>query len=140
MITTGEGKFYSNGLDVSWLTALAQAGRRDDVVAGLEEIGSVSARIMAFPIPTIAAINGQYILFHGIYSNNNSTQKLMVISIVLLYWNCGIYRFLGHSYAFGAVLSLCHDYRIMQTGRGWWCLNEVHNGLAFVPATQAVIK
>jgi len=37
----------------------------------------------------------------------------------------------GHAYAGGGVMSLCHDYRVMQTERGYWCLNEVHLGLNF---------
>jgi enoyl-CoA hydratase/carnithine racemase len=37
----------------------------------------------------------------------------------------------GHAYAGGAILSLCHDFRVMQAERGWWCLNEANLGIEF---------
>jgi enoyl-CoA hydratase/carnithine racemase len=37
----------------------------------------------------------------------------------------------GHAFAGGGVMSMCHDFRIMQTSRGWWCLNEAQLGLNF---------
>ena len=36
---------------------------------------------------------------------------------------------IGHCYAGGAVLAMCHDYRVMREDRGWFCLNEVHLNL-----------
>ncbi|WP_206786770.1 enoyl-CoA hydratase/isomerase family protein [Amycolatopsis sp. MtRt-6] len=53
LLTTGGGKFYSNGLDLEWLTAHSdQAGR---YVADVQEL---FARVLTLPVPTIAAING----------------------------------------------------------------------------------
>ena len=34
--------------------------------------------------------------------------------------------FAGHVYAAGVFIALAHDYKVMRSDRGWWCLNEVH--------------
>ena len=54
LVTVGEGKFYSNGLDLTWM-----ASDEGQVEPGF--IGSVLrlfARFLVFPLPTAAAING----------------------------------------------------------------------------------
>ena len=38
---------------------------------------------------------------------------------------------LGHAFAGGALLSLAHDYRVMRTGRGWFCMPEIKLKLRF---------
>ncbi|MFV0493542.1 enoyl-CoA hydratase/isomerase family protein [Mycobacterium sp.] len=53
LITTGSGKFYSNGLDLDWLAA---NGDRADWYVG--RIQTLLNRILTFPLPTVAAING----------------------------------------------------------------------------------
>lgn len=53
LITTGSGKFYSNGLDLDWLTA--NGDRTEWYVARVQEL---FARILTFPLPTVAAVNG----------------------------------------------------------------------------------
>ncbi|BBZ45526.1 enoyl-CoA hydratase-related protein [Mycobacterium parmense] len=53
LVTAGIGKFYSNGLDLEWLSANAERGQW--------YVGAVQrlfARILTFPMPTIAAVNG----------------------------------------------------------------------------------
>lgn len=50
----GEDKFYSNGLDLAWLSGDGQAEAPEFIKAVLKLLG----RVMAFPIPTAAAING----------------------------------------------------------------------------------
>ena len=55
LITTGgEEKFYSNGLDLDWLVGDGEKERPQFVKSVLKFLG----RLMAFPIPTVAAING----------------------------------------------------------------------------------
>jgi enoyl-CoA hydratase/carnithine racemase len=54
LVTTGEERFYSNGLDLAWL---ATAGR-ETFAPFLEEVHALFARLLAFPVATIAAING----------------------------------------------------------------------------------
>jgi enoyl-CoA hydratase/carnithine racemase len=54
LVTVGEGKFYSNGLDLAWM---AEAGE----TAALENVHRVHellARTLTFPMITVAAING----------------------------------------------------------------------------------
>ncbi|XP_061188600.1 uncharacterized protein LOC133196755 [Saccostrea echinata] len=56
LVTTGEGKFYSNGIDLDWLNSTGRssdAGRQFFTVL-LDTLW----RVMHFPIPTVAAING----------------------------------------------------------------------------------
>jgi Delta3-Delta2-enoyl-CoA isomerase len=53
LVTTGAGKFYSNGLDLDWL---AQAGA--DGVGFLDEVHGLFRRVLGFPAVTVAAVNG----------------------------------------------------------------------------------
>ncbi|XP_071088765.1 uncharacterized protein [Haliotis cracherodii] len=77
LITTAEGKFYSNGLNLEFLKG------KERYLFGL-----LCLRVLTFPVVTVAAIN-------------------------------------GHAFAGGALLALYHDFRVMQTKRGWISLNEV---------------
>jgi enoyl-CoA hydratase/carnithine racemase len=53
LVTTARGKIYSNGLDLDWL---GQNGDKiDDYVAQVHEL---LAKLLAAPIPTVAAIQG----------------------------------------------------------------------------------
>ena len=54
MITTGEGKFYSNGLDLD----LLQNASIDEVKATLKGSSELLLRLLTLPFPTIAALNG----------------------------------------------------------------------------------
>jgi enoyl-CoA hydratase/carnithine racemase len=55
LVTIGEDeKFYSNGLDLAWLAGDGEKERPQFVKSVLKFLG----RVMAFPIPTVAAING----------------------------------------------------------------------------------
>jgi len=95
----GEEKFYSNGLDLSWLAGDGQAEAPRFIKAVLKLLG----RIMAFPMPTAAAIN-------------------------------------GHAFAAGAMLALAHDFRVMRSDRGFFCLPEVDINIPFAPGMTALIK
>lgn len=53
LVTTGSGKFYSNGLDLDWL--MANGDHIDWYVGAVQE---VFTRILTFPLPTVAAVNG----------------------------------------------------------------------------------
>ena len=50
----GEEKFYSNGLDLAWLTGDGEKEGPQFVKSVLKFLG----RVMAFPVPTVAAMNG----------------------------------------------------------------------------------
>lgn len=39
----------------------------------------------------------------------------------------------GHCFAAGAMLQLAHDFSVMRSDRGFWCLPEVNLGLKFTP-------
>lgn len=54
LVLTGEGKFFSNGLDLEWMGS-APAGGAEDV---LRRVHALFARVLAFPTVTVAAING----------------------------------------------------------------------------------
>ncbi len=98
VVTTGEERFFSNGLDLEWLGTGAEDFR--SFVADAEKL---FARFLGFPLNTVAACN-------------------------------------GHTYAAGAMFSLCHDFRVMRADRGFWCLPEVDIGLPFTPGMDSLIK
>ena len=97
LVTTGEGKFYSNGLDLDWLMSAGDEGN-----GFLDDVHRLFGRILTFPAITVAAIN-------------------------------------GHAFAGGAMLATAHDFRVMRSDRGYWCLPEVDLGLPLTPAMNAVI-
>jgi enoyl-CoA hydratase/carnithine racemase len=54
LVITGEGKFFSNGLDLEWM-GTAPPGGAEDV---LQRVHALFARLLVFPTATVAAING----------------------------------------------------------------------------------
>ncbi|HEV7722866.1 MAG TPA: enoyl-CoA hydratase/isomerase family protein [Iamia sp.] len=97
LVTTGTGKYWSNGLDLDWISA-----DPDGMVAYVGRVQALMARVLALPCVTVAAGN-------------------------------------GHTFAAGAMLSLCHDIRTLRADRGWWCLPEVDLGMPFTPGMNALI-
>jgi len=85
LVTTGEKKFYSNGIDLMALGHLDVDSRSEF----MKSLCKLCARLLTFPLPTVAAIN-------------------------------------GHAFAGGAFLAFSHDYRVMNSDRGWLSVNEVH--------------
>lgn len=53
LVTTAEGKIWSNGFDTPWIAAHA-----DQAAATIEAGENLLARILSFPIPTVAALQG----------------------------------------------------------------------------------
>jgi enoyl-CoA hydratase/carnithine racemase len=53
LVTTGDGKFYSNGLDLDWL---ASHGEQTQWYVG--RVQQLLARVLTLPIPTAAAVVG----------------------------------------------------------------------------------
>ena len=53
LVTTGEGKFYSNGLDLDWLLS---AGA--EAAGFIDEVHRLLGRVLGFAGVTIAAVNG----------------------------------------------------------------------------------
>ncbi|HEV7761421.1 MAG TPA: enoyl-CoA hydratase-related protein, partial [Acidimicrobiales bacterium] len=54
LVLTGQGKFFSNGLDLDWLRAAGPDGGAEMMAA----LHRVLARLLAFPGATVAAVNG----------------------------------------------------------------------------------
>jgi enoyl-CoA hydratase/carnithine racemase len=54
LVLTGEGKFFSNGLDLDWLGTAGPDGGAETMAA----LHRVLARLLAFPGATVAAVNG----------------------------------------------------------------------------------
>ncbi len=54
LVTTGAGKFYSNGLDLDW----AFRERKDSFPEYILEVLAVLGRILTFPCVTVSACNG----------------------------------------------------------------------------------
>ena len=73
LITTGEGKFYSNGIDLDWL-----GKQNGDVFRRfMINLHALSVRLLTFPMVTVAAINGR--LFH-------------VVTLMLLMANLALFQ------------------------------------------------
>lgn len=53
LVTTNEGKFYSTGLDTGWVLTHV-----DEVDPYIQSVQELLARILVFPMPTIAAVAG----------------------------------------------------------------------------------
>jgi len=83
VVITGQGRFFSNGLDYE--KAMKNPRFFEEV------FDPVMYRLLTFPLVTIAAIN-------------------------------------GHAFAGGMVLALACDYRIMTSGKGMMCMNEISFG------------
>ncbi len=54
VVLTGEGRFFSNGLDLEWLREAHDAGRRET----LAPVYELFARLLEFPAAVVSAING----------------------------------------------------------------------------------
>jgi enoyl-CoA hydratase/carnithine racemase len=54
LVTTGDGKFYSNGLDLAWMMGPDCA----EPQAFVGRVEALFARLLAFPRITVAALNG----------------------------------------------------------------------------------
>jgi enoyl-CoA hydratase/carnithine racemase len=54
LVLTGDGKFFSNGLDLAWMSGEGRA-HAGEVLSGM--LG-IFARLLASPIPSVAALNG----------------------------------------------------------------------------------
>ncbi len=98
LVTTGTGKFYSNGLDLEWAMANAP-----DFPQYLNDVLHVLERVLTLGCNTVAAIN-------------------------------------GHAFGAGALISLCHDFRVMRTERGYWCMPEIDMRAPLHPGMTAVLK
>ena len=97
LVTTGTGKFYTNGLDVEEMTSA-------DVDAG-EYVGRVLAifeRILLLPMITVAAVN-------------------------------------GHAFGAGGQVIMAHDFRLMRSDRGFFCMPEVDMRLPLHPGMSAIL-
>lgn len=53
MVTIGQGKFFSNGLDLDWLGT-----GEEDMFGFIADVTRLWARILEAPYPTVAAVNG----------------------------------------------------------------------------------
>jgi enoyl-CoA hydratase/carnithine racemase len=53
LVTTGEGKFYSNGLDLDWLVAGGP-----DTAGFIDDVHRLLGRVLGFGAVTVAAVNG----------------------------------------------------------------------------------
>jgi enoyl-CoA hydratase/carnithine racemase len=54
VVLTGEGKFFSNGLDLDWMASAPQGGAEEL----LRRVHALLARLLVFPTATVAAVNG----------------------------------------------------------------------------------
>lgn len=53
LVTVGAGKYYSNGLDLDWLS-----GAGEDAAGFIDDVHRLFGRVLGFPAFTVAAVNG----------------------------------------------------------------------------------
>ncbi len=46
----------------------------------------------------------------------------------------------GHAFAGGAMLAVAHDFKVMRSDRGYWCLPEVEINIPFTPGMAALVQ
>ena len=98
LVTTGAGKFYSNGLDLDW----ALRERKDDFADYVLDVLAVLGRVLTLPCTTVAAAN-------------------------------------GHAFGAGAQLVAAHDFRLMRTDRGFFCMPEIDMKVFLHPGMTALL-
>lgn len=81
-------------------------------------------RTLSIGVPTIAAING-----HAVCGSN---------LLIFLYFSYSFSECL--QIAAGAMIAFCCDYRIMNSDKGFICINEVELGFPLTPGTKMVEK
>jgi len=65
MVTTGGSeKFYSNGLDLEWMTGDGAS----DALAMVADVLRLYARLLEFPVPSVAAMNGHAFAGGGMFA------------------------------------------------------------------------
>jgi enoyl-CoA hydratase/carnithine racemase len=60
LVTTGEGKYFSNGLALEWMLRGEAEGEPERAAENLEAVYRLLARLLTFPVPTVAAVNGHW--------------------------------------------------------------------------------
>ncbi len=58
MVTTGSDRFFSNGIDLEWMFGPDAQATTDTIPDFLASMMGLWARVLALPIPTVAAVNG----------------------------------------------------------------------------------
>ena len=99
LVTTGSGKFYSNGLDLDWMLGEG-SGQANEY---LHSVLAVIGRVLVFPAITVAAVN-------------------------------------GHAFGAGAQLVVAHDYKVMRSGRGYFCMPEIDMKVPLHPGMTAILQ
>lgn len=64
LVTLGAGKFYSNGLDLEWMGGPG----RDDLPRFLLDVLALLGRMLALPLPTVAAVNGHCVAAGALFA------------------------------------------------------------------------
>ena len=55
VVTTGQGRFYSNGFDLKWIAELGL----ESTLNFMRKYSQMLAKILTFPLTTVAAVNGK---------------------------------------------------------------------------------
>lgn len=101
VVKSAHDKIFSNGIDLDKLEPFIHD--KAAVADFCRALNSLLRRILLYPMPTIAAIN-------------------------------------GHTFAGGAIMCCCFDFRFMRSDRGFFCFPEVDLGIPFWPGMVAMVK
>ncbi len=157
------GKWYSLGLDLEWM-----AGRNAlELMQFSQNTQKLSARLLTFPLVTVAALNGNSIIIiadskirggggganTGDYKINIPGQFVHNCAVIMLFPYSRTFEVFtiifsllsvslcpGHTYAGGVFIAITHDYLIMRSKKGWFCLSEVKINRNFSVGCLNLIK
>ncbi len=99
LVTVGSGKFYSNGLDLEYMTGEGRSRAGDYLASVL----GLMKRLLTFPMVTVSAMN-------------------------------------GHAFGAGAQVALAHDFRLIRSDRGWFCMPEADMRVSLHPGMTSIIR
>lgn len=131
VLTMDDGE---NRMNRGWLNAMNQA--LDEVEAGAD------------PVALVTVGTGKF------YSNGLDLEWMMGSGIDMPAFVADVERLFarviaapyvtvaalnGHTFAAGAMLALCHDFRVMRFDRGFFCLPEVDIRIPFTPGMNSLI-
>jgi enoyl-CoA hydratase/carnithine racemase len=115
----------------------------------LKQVHVLLDEVVASPAPLVTTATGKF------YSNGLDLDYVMANPELLTDYVAQVQELLarvltlpvptiaaipGHAFGAGAMLAMAHDWRLMRTGRGYFCFPEVDINIPFTPGMSALIQ
>jgi enoyl-CoA hydratase/carnithine racemase len=134
LVTTGSGKFYSNGLDLDFMAANPDAAE-----ANLADVHALLARVLAYPAPIVAAVQGHAFAAGAMFT---LAHDLVVMRADRGFWclpevDLGIPFTVGMNALIRSRLPIATAHDAMTTGRRYGGEDAVAAGIAAATAAES---